>query len=104
MSSQPQAAKLAPNLVEGVTNLARSLVAATRNWTLYPPEHPAVRASFERLSQAIQEATNDAVFSIGITPDNLPNARAVFAAPFCLSMMGPIASDRDRRYCNNSSK
>jgi len=71
VSSQPQAAKLAPDLVEGVTNLARALVAATRNWTLYPSEHPAVRASFERLSQAIQEATNDAVFSIGITPDNL---------------------------------
>jgi hypothetical protein len=46
-------------------------VAATRNWTLYPPDHPAVRASFERLSQAIQDATNDAVFSIGVTPDNL---------------------------------
>jgi HEAT repeat protein len=71
VSSQPQAAKLAPYLVEGVTNLARSLVAATRNWTLYPPEHPAVRASFERLSHAIQEATNDAVFSVGITSDNL---------------------------------
>ena len=71
MSSQPQAAKLAPELVKGVTNLARSLVAASRNWTLYPPEHPAVRASFERLAQAIQDATNDAVFSVGITPDKL---------------------------------
>lgn len=71
MSSQPQVAKLAPDLVKGVTSLARSLVAASRNWTLYPPEHPAVRASFERLSQAIQDATNDAVFSVGITPDNL---------------------------------
>ena len=29
------------------------------------------RASFERLSQAIQDATNDAVFSVGVTPDNL---------------------------------
>ena len=55
----------------GVTSLARSLVAASRNWTLYPAEHPAVRASFERLSQAIQDATNDTVFSVGITPDNL---------------------------------
>ena len=71
MSSQPQAAKLAPDLVKGVTSLARALVAATRNWTLYPPDHPAVRASFERLSQAIQDATNDAVFSVGITPNNL---------------------------------
>ena len=46
-------------------------MAATRNWTLYPPEHPATKASFERLSQAIQQATNDAVFSVGITPDTL---------------------------------
>jgi hypothetical protein len=71
VSSQPQAAKLAPELINGVTSLARALVAATRNWTLYPPEHPAVRVSFERLSEAIQAATNDAVFSVGITPDHL---------------------------------
>ena len=71
MSSQPQAAKLAPDLVKGVTSLARALVAAARNWTLYPPDHPAVRASFERLSQAIQEATSDGVLSVGVTPDNL---------------------------------
>ena len=71
MSSQPQVAKLAPDLVKGVTGLARTLVAASRNWTLYPPDHPAVRASFDRLSEAIQNATNDAVFSVGITPDNL---------------------------------
>ena len=71
MPSQPQAAKLAPELVKGVTALARALVAATRNWTLYPPDHPAVRTSFERLSEAIQNATNDTVFSVGITADNL---------------------------------
>ena len=71
MSSQPLGAKLAPELTKGVTSLARALVAATRNWILYPPEHPAVRVSFERLSEAIQAATNDAVFSVGITPDHL---------------------------------
>src|SRR5439155_11252787 len=58
-------------LAEGVTQLARALVAAARNWTLYPQEHPAVRASFERLSHAIQVATNDAVFSVGIMPESL---------------------------------
>ena len=54
-----------------MTQLARALVAAARNWTLYPPEHPAVGASFERLSHAIQVATNDAVFSVCIMPDAL---------------------------------
>ena len=71
MSSQPQAANLAPELANALTALARALVAATRNWTLYPPEHPAVRTSFDRLSDAIHAATDGAVFSIGITPDTL---------------------------------
>jgi hypothetical protein len=57
--------------VTGITNLARTLVAATRNWTLYPPEHPAVRASFERFAEAIHAATTGTVFSIAITPDTL---------------------------------
>jgi len=88
VSSQPLAAKLAPELVEGVTRLARTLVAAARHWTLYPEDHPAVRASFERLADAIQDATNDAVFSVGITPDSLmieslpvpPNPQVIEAA------------------------
>jgi HEAT repeat protein len=71
VSFQPEASRLSIELVQGVTQLARSLVAAARNWTLYPPEHPATKASFERLSDAIQQATNDAVFSVGITPDTL---------------------------------
>jgi hypothetical protein len=71
VSSQPQAAKLARELVTDVTSLARSLAAASRNWTLYPADHPAVRASFERLAEAIRDATNGAVFSFAITPDTL---------------------------------
>ena len=60
MSSQSEVSRLSIELVQGVTHLARSLVAAARNWTLYPPEHPATKASFDRLSHAIQQATNDA--------------------------------------------
>jgi hypothetical protein len=71
VSPHPEVVKLAPELVDGVTTLARALVSAARHWTLYPEEHPAVRASFERLTQAIRETTHDAVFSIGITPDSL---------------------------------
>jgi HEAT repeat protein len=88
VSSQPEVAKLAPELVDGVTTLARTLVAAVRHWTLYPENHPAVRASFERLAGAIHGATNDSVFSLGITPDSLlieafpvpPTAQVVEAA------------------------
>ena len=71
MASQPEVTKLAPERVTGVTNLARTLVAATRNWTLYPPDHPAAQASFGRLGEAIDAATSGAVFSIAITPDTL---------------------------------
>jgi len=88
VSSQPEVSRLAPELIKGVTSLARALAAAARNWSLYPPEHPAVRASHERLAKAIQEATNDAVFSVGVTPDSLmiegfavpPNAQVAEAA------------------------
>ena len=71
MASQPEVTNLAPERVTGVTNLARTLVAATRSWTLYPPEHPAVRVAFERLADAIHAATTGAAFSIAITPDTL---------------------------------
>jgi hypothetical protein len=71
VASQPEVTKLAPERVTGVTNLARTLVAATRNWTLYPPDHPASQASFERLADAIHAATSGAALSIAITPDSL---------------------------------
>jgi hypothetical protein len=95
VSSQPQVAKLAPDLVKGVTSLARTLVAASRNWTLYPPDHPAVRASFDRLAEAIQNATNDAVFSVGITPDSLMiESSAVPANPQVIEA-AKLLHDRD---------
>ena len=87
--------KLAPELVDGVTSLARTLVSAVRHWTLYPEDHPAVRASFERLSQAILAATNDAVFSVGITPDSLMIES--FAVPSSLQVAeaARLLHDRD---------
>jgi len=66
-----QASQLSPELARSLLQLARALVAAARNWTLYPPEHPAVSASIARLSDAIQRSTLGSIFSIGITPDTL---------------------------------
>jgi hypothetical protein len=40
---------LTPELSRSVSALARALVAAARNSALYPPEHPAVPTSVERL-------------------------------------------------------
>src|SRR5947207_6372073 len=69
--SMSQASQLSPELARGLLQLARALLAAARNWTLYPPDHPTVRASVERLSDAIKQTTAGAIFSIGITPQTL---------------------------------
>ena len=66
-----QASSVSPELVQSVSSLARVLMSAARNWALYPPEHPAVRASLERLSQAISDCTLDVECSIGVMPDTL---------------------------------
>jgi HEAT repeat protein len=66
-----QTSQLSPELARGVLQLARALMAASRNCTLYPPEHPAVGQSLARLSEAVRETSNGAIFSIGITPDTL---------------------------------
>ncbi len=66
-----QASQLSPELARGLLQLARALLAAARNWTLYPPDHPTVGASVSRLSDAIAQTTGGAIFSIGITPGTL---------------------------------
>jgi hypothetical protein len=54
-----------------VLQLSRAILAASRNWTLYPPEHPAVAQSLARLADAIQGTSGGSIFSLGITPDTL---------------------------------
>ncbi|MBZ5557390.1 MAG: HEAT repeat domain-containing protein [Acidobacteriia bacterium] len=66
-----QASQLSPELARGVLQLARSLVAAMRNWTLYPPEHPAVGQSVSRLAQTVRETLAGGAFSLGVTPTTL---------------------------------
>src|SRR5262249_11723050 len=67
----PQVSQLSPELTRGVLQLARALLVAARNWTLYPPEHPTVAAAVARLATAIHESSLGAVFAIGVTPDTL---------------------------------
>jgi HEAT repeat protein len=62
---------LSPEVSRSVSALARTLVAAARSWALYPPEHPAVRGSLDRLCVAIGETCNGKVFGFGVTPDTL---------------------------------
>jgi hypothetical protein len=62
---------LAPELVRQSISLARALAAGARNWSLYPPEHPAVRAAVERLGEMVRHSTGGAAFAFGVTARTL---------------------------------
>ena len=66
-----QGSQLSPELARGLLHVARSLLVAARNWALYPPEHPAVESSVQRLCDAIRQSSLGSAFGIGITPDTL---------------------------------
>src|SRR5687768_2625758 len=83
----PEVTPLSPELSGAVSALARALVAAARTWTLYPPEHPAVRSAIERLGHTLLDATGRLPFSFGVTPDTL----LVDGVPATTRDGGPIA-------------
>ena len=64
-------ATLSPELTRQSIALARALSSASRNWGLYPPEHPTVEASVKRLAEAINRSVAGAVFTFGVTPKTL---------------------------------
>src|SRR5438874_10057345 len=66
-----QVSQLSPELARGLLQVARALLAAARNWTLYPPEHPTVAQSVARFAAAIRASSLGAAFAIGVTPDTL---------------------------------
>ncbi len=67
----PDVMPLSPELSRSVSGLARALVAASRSWALYPPEHPAVRSAIDRLRTALAIASSGRALSFGVTPDTL---------------------------------
>jgi HEAT repeat protein len=67
----PPASQLSPELAQGLLQLARALLAAVRNWTLYPPDHPTVGTSVTRLADAIRQSSMGAAFALGVTPETL---------------------------------
>ena len=64
-------ATIAPDLARRIGSVARALVAAGRSWSLYPPEHPAVRSSVDRLASAVRDAAAGHALSFGVGPDSL---------------------------------
>lgn len=82
----PEVTPLSPELSRSVSALARSLVAAARTWSLYPPDHPAVRTSVERFGKTVREACSQQLFGFGVTPETLLLEGAPAAAA-----EGPVA-------------
>ena len=66
-----QVSQLSPELARDLLQMARALLAAVRNWTLYPPEHPTVGAAVDRFAASIRDSTLGSAFSIGVTPETL---------------------------------
>src|SRR6185312_13392999 len=93
--SMSQVSQLSPELARGLLQLARALLVAARNWTLYPPEHPTVAASVSRLCDAIRESSLGAIFSIGITPETLMIEGAAADASGAIAEAAALLHDRD---------
>lgn len=66
-----EATPLSPELSRSVSALARAPVAAARSWSLYPPDHPAVRTSVDRLRSTLAAASAGEILSFGVTPETL---------------------------------
>lgn len=67
----PDAVSSPPDLSRSVSSLARSLVAAARTWTLYPPDHPAVRAGVQRFARTLEDTCGGQPLALGVTPETL---------------------------------
>jgi HEAT repeat protein len=65
------ATTLSPEISRSVSALARTLVATARSWALYPPDHPAVSGSLDRLRSAVGETCKGQLFAFSVTPDDL---------------------------------
>jgi HEAT repeat protein len=66
-----QSPRLSPEVAGTLSRLARALLVAVRNWTLYPPDHPSAASSLARLAETIDRQILGPAFSIGVAPDTL---------------------------------
>lgn len=91
-----QVSQLSPELARGLLQLSRALMVAVRNWTLYPPDHPAVGASVTRLAESIRESSFGAVFAIGVTPETLlVEGSAADSSQIGIAEAAALLHDRD---------
>ena len=91
-----QASQLSPELGRSLLQVARALLVAARNWSLYPPEHPTVAVAVKRFGDAIHESSLGAIFSVGITPDTLMiEGTAADASHTGIAEAAALLHDRD---------
>jgi HEAT repeat protein len=90
-----QAPALSSELTRLSIALSRALAAAARNWGLYPPEHPAVGASVQRLAAAIRDSSLGAAFAFGVTPETLLVAGLPLPAEPPVAEAARVLHDRD---------
>ena len=62
---------LPPDVAVRLTAFARACKGAARVAALYPPEHPAVAESLDRLADAVHTATESGPLTMLVIPDNL---------------------------------
>jgi RNase P/RNase MRP subunit POP5 len=91
-----QRAASAADAVRLAIGLARAITLATRSWTFYPPEHPAVAMAVERFIAAATEATATGMMQLAVTPralllDGLPIETGDLATVECAELL----HDRD---------
>jgi hypothetical protein len=71
MSDQRDTPSLAPHLAERLGELARSCKAAARAISLYPPTHPAIETTLERMEAASARATDAGALTLSVLPEML---------------------------------
>ena len=82
---------LAPDVAARLTDLARTLKAAARAASLYPPTHPAIHTSTDRLLGAATDACGGAPLAITVRPDNLlVDGRAVARPESAIAEMAAL--------------
>src|SRR2546430_7846707 len=88
MIRRPPRSTLFPytTLFRSLLQLARALLAAARNWTLYPPDHPTVRA--DRKSTRLNSSHSQISYAVFCLKKKTTNPQ-----PYRQMLDSPVLSD-----------
>lgn len=71
LPTPPDAEPLAPDAAAQLTDFARACKAAARAVSLYPPTHPAIKTSLDRLVDTSVRASAGGTLQVTVLPDSL---------------------------------